>query len=378
MNPPLGMHLLWMTLRQTWKGLLIFSAILVFITWGMTLVYPEFLEMQEEDLSEAQGIKLSWQDEDKDIINLTWHPVPGAVNYTVLENNQSFDISTIIALLGGDPANLTISVAYVGTGTSLVKAVDVNQTWYYTVLIHLADGNMTGTGVVTTKDIGITIYEKMMEDPVYSAFSGGRNINIFSFRGFVDVELMSYWALMVGFYAAYFGVGSVSRDVERKTMDILLSTPLSRRRLLLERGAAVALAMLLLSVVGGIGVLIGGVQAGVDVPAGDVMAAFIGCWPLLVAIGALSMLLSVLLNDQKAAMGLSFALVLVFYVLNYASFLSKGLKSLRWVTPMGYYDHTGLILGDWSRWGDVGAMLALTAAIALLAAWLFQRKELPT
>ncbi len=374
----MGMHLLWMTLRQTWKGLLIFSCILVFITWGMTVIYPEFLKMQEEDLSEAQGIRLTWQDEPNHVINLTWHPVLSAVNYTVLENNQSFDISTIIALLGGDPSNLTISVAYVGTGTSLAKTVDVNQTWYFTVLVRLADGNMTGTGVVTTRDIGTTIYEKMMEDPMYSAFSGGRNINIFSFRGFVDVELMSYWALMVGFYAAYFGVGSVSRDVERKTMDILLSTPLSRRRLLLERGAAVALAMLLLSVVGGIGVIIGGAQSGVDVPVGDVMAAFIGCWPLLVAIGALSMLLSVLLNDQKAAMGLSFAIVLVSYVLNYASFLSKGLKPLRWATPMGYYDHTGLMLGDWSRWGDVGAMLALTAVIALLAVWLFQRKELPT
>ena len=378
MRAPLGAHLFWMALRQSWKGLLVFSSILLFITWGMSIVYPEFLGVQEENLSEAQGIRLEWQDEDAHVINLTWKAVPRAVNYTVLENNQSFDITTIIALVGGGGANLSVSVAYMGTGTSLLKAIDANQTWYYTVLVNLDDGNMTGTGVVTTKDIGKSIYEVLLENPSYSALTGGRDINIFSFAGFVDIELLSYWALMVGFYAAYVGVGAVSRDVERKTMDVLLSTPVSRRRLLLERGAAVAAMLLLLSLVGGIGVIIGGHNAGVDVPGGAIMAAFIGCWPLLVVISSISMLLSVVMNDQKAAMGLSFAVVLVSYVLNYASFLTPGLKALRWATPMGYYDHTGLIVGDWSRWGDVGVLLATTAIIALLSTWLFQRKELPT
>jgi ABC-2 type transport system permease protein len=378
MRAPLGAHLFWMTLRQSWKGLLVFGAILLFITWGMCLVYPEFLDMQEADLSEAQGIRLEWANEKEGLINLTWKAVPKAVNYTVLENNQSFDISTIISLIGGGGTNLSVQVAYHGTGTSLERTVDTNQTWYYTVLIYLADGNMTGTGVVTTKDIGKTIYEVMMENPSYAALTGGREINIFSFPGFVDIELLSYWALMIGFYAAYVGVGAVSRDVERKTMDILLSTPVSRRRLLLERGAAVAAMMLVLSLLGGLGVIIGGHQAGVDVAAGHVMAAFIGCWPMLVVISSISMTLSVVMNDQKAAMGLSFAVVLVSYVLSYAAYLTEGLRPLRWVTPMGYYDHTGLILGDWTRWGDVGVLFATAAAIMLLAVWLFQRKELPT
>jgi len=378
MRAPLGAHLFWMTLRQSWKGLLVFGGILLFITWGMCLVYPEFLDMQEADLSEAQGIRLEWANEKEGLINLTWKAVPKAVNYTVLENNQSFDISTIIALIGGGGTNLSVGVAYHGTGTSLEKTVDTNQTWYYTVIIDLADGNMTGTGVVTTKDIGKTIYEVMMENPSYAALTGGREINIFSFPGFVDIELLSYWALMIGFYAAYVGVGAVSRDVERKTMDILLSTPVSRRRLLLERGAAVAAMMLVLSLLGGLGVIIGGHQAGVDVAAGHVMAAFIGCWPMLVVISSISMTLSVVMNDQKAAMGLSFAVVLVSYVLSYAAYLTEGLRPLRWVTPMGYYDHTGLILGDWTRWGDVGVLFATAAAIMLLAVWLFQRKELPT
>jgi ABC-2 type transport system permease protein len=365
-------------MRQSWKGLLVFSCILLFIAWGMSLVYPEFLGVQEADLSEAQGIQLEWEDEGAHVINLTWKAVPGATNYTVLENNQSFDISAILALIGGGGANLSVSVAYEGAGTSLFKTIDANQTWYYTVLVHLADGNMTGTGVVTTKDIGKSFYEVLMENPSYSALTGGRDINIFSFPGFVDIELLSYWALMVGFYAAYVGVGAVSRDVERKTMDVLLSTPVSRRRLLLERGAAVAAMLLLLSIVGGVGVILGGYQAGVDVPEGAIMAAFIGCWPLLVVISSMSILLSVLMNDQKAAMGLSFAVVLVAYVLNYASFLTPGLEPLRWATPMGYYDHTGLIVGDWSRWGNIGVLFATAAMIMLCAVWLFQRKELPT
>ncbi len=378
MRAPLGLHMFWMTFRQSWKGLLLFLLILMFITWGMASVLPAFLDMQEADYSEAQGLRLEWADEDAGVVNLTWREVPGATNYTLLENNQTFDISSIISLLGGDLSNLSIRIAYDGPGTSLLRTVDTNQTWWYTVIVTLQDGNHTGTGVVSTKDIGKTIYEVMMEQPSYSALTGGREINIFTVAGFIDIELLSYWAILVGFYAAYVGVGAVSRDVERKSMDLMLSTPVSRRRLLLERGAAVGIMMLILTVGAGLGAVAGASSTGLDVPAWDIMAGFVGVWPLLLVIVALSILLSALFNDQKSAMGLSFAVVLVSYVLNYASYLSDGLKGLRWVTPMGYYDHTGLIIGEWDRWGDLGVLFGTAAVIAFIGLWVFERKELPT
>ena len=188
----------------------------------------------------------------------------------------------------------------------------------------------------------------------------------------------SYLSLMVGLYAAYLGVTVVSRDVERRSMDIILSYPVSRRRLVLERVAAMALMLLVLLVLL-LGVVLASVDSvGEEVDTGAVAGTFLLAWPLLLVILAWSALISVVLNEMKMGIGLSLGVTTFLYVLSFGSFITESLEPLNTVTPFGYYKFADTFYGEWTSWSDLVVLGVVFAVLMYIALETFQRKELPT
>ena len=352
---------------------------MVLIYGGATAAYPSFMESVQGELPKAEGIEMMWEDENAGIANLTWDPVEGAVNYTVLRSEAGFNLGNLIAWKGVGSSNKTDMVAYLGPGTYLHVPVVDNVTVSYMTLIQMADGNMSSTGIVV--DVGLkgeNAFNEMMSDPTFAGFGGGRAIDFNDVRSFVVFEVGSYFGVVTAIYIAFLAVGVVARDVERKSMDLILSMPVSRRRFLVERTfAVVAMTFVALMI---IGLIMSAEVRGVDetVPAGDVIATFVGGLPLMLVIIAWSAIFSVIFNEVKMAMGASFVLVLLSYILNFASFITPDWKWLGNITPYGYYSFADFIFGEWNAWGDLAVLLVLFGILMIIAMYLFDRKELPT
>ena len=377
---PLGLHIFWMTFRENWKGFLMFTLMMLFMFGGIVQIFPSFAEAFEEQVSEAQGIRLEWEDEEQTLANLSWTPVETATNYTVLQDNKSFSLGSFISLIGtGGMDNLTVEMLYHGNATHLHIPVTGNETLWYIVLIELADGNMTSTGMVSTDALTEeNPLDEFLSSSGYSGFTGGRELNFLDIRGFMTVYVGSYLSLMVGLYAAYLGVTVVSRDVERRSMDIILSYPVSRRRLVLERVAAMALMLLVLLVLL-LGVVLASVDSvGEEVDTGAVAGTFLLAWPLLLVILAWSALISVVLNEMKMGIGLSLGVTTFLYVLSFGSFITESLEPLNTVTPFGYYKFADTFYGEWTSWSDLVVLGVVFAVLMYIALETFQRKELPT
>ncbi len=275
-----GLHIFWMTIRESWKGYAVFLLLMMLIYGGATSIYPSFMESMQEELPKAEGIEMTWEDEDAGVANLTWDEEEDAINYTVLRSETGFNLGNLIAWMGNGSGNMTDMVAYQGMGTHLHVPVVDNVTVWYMVLILMADGNMTSTGMVV--DVGLkgsNAFNDMMSDPAYSGFGGGREIDFADIRGFVVFEVGSYFGVITAIYIAFLAVGVVARDVERKSMDLILSMPVSRRRLLAERTLAIAVLTFVALAV--IGLVMAAAIKGIDeeVPTGDVVATFVGGFP---------------------------------------------------------------------------------------------------
>jgi ABC-2 type transport system permease protein len=377
---PLGLHVFWMTFRETWKGFFVFTLMMLFMFGGIVQIFPSFSEAFREQVSEAQGIRLEWEDEGAMIANLSWEPVEGATNYTVLQDNQSFSLGSFISLIGGGGLeNLTVRMVYHGTDTYLLTPLEGNETLWYIVLIELADGNMTSTGIVSTDALTEeNPLDEFLNSSGYSGFTGGRDMDFLDIRGFMTIYVGSYLSLMVGLYAAYLGVTVVSRDVERKSMDIILSYPLSRRRLVIERVAAMAVMLLVLLLLL-LGVVLASVNnVGEDVDTNAVAGTFLLAWPLLLVILAWSALISVVFNEMKMGIGVSLGVTTFLYILSFASFITESLKPLNTITPFGYYKFADTFYGEWSSWSDLVVLGVLFALLMYISLETFQRKELPT
>jgi len=60
-----------------------------------------------------------------------------------------------------------------------------------------------------------------------------------SLGGFLSFELYTFgWIILLGLYLAYATAGAIADDVDRGRMDVLLSMPISRSRVVAERFAA--------------------------------------------------------------------------------------------------------------------------------------------
>ncbi len=374
-----GLHLFWMTIRESWKGFTVFLIVMILIYGGATAAYPSFMESLQGELPKAEGIEMMWEDEDAGMANLTWDPVEGAVNYTVLRSTAGFNLGNLIGWMGSGAGNITDMVAYEGLETFILVPVVENLTVSYMTLILLADGNMSSTGIVV--DVGLkgdNAFNDMMNDPAYSGFGGGRDIDFNDVRSFVVFEVGSYFGVLTAIYIAFLAVGVVARDVERKSMDLVLSMPVTRRRLIAERTLAVAVMTFV--ALSAIGLIMSAAVRSVDesVSAWDVASTFIGGFPLMLVIIAWSAILSVLFNEVRVAMGASFVLVLLAYILNFASFITPDWEWLGRVTPYGYYNFGDFIFGEWDAWGDMAILLVLFGTLMVIAVYLFDRKELPT
>lgn len=197
-----------------------------------------------------------------------------------------------------------------------------------------------------------------------------------SMEGYLASELYTFgWTLVVGIYFAYAGASLVAGDVERGRMDMLLSLPVTRARVVVEKFAGLLVPLAALTVVVP-AVVVGGTAAvGYPVDVVDVLALHVLSVPYLLTCGAVGLVASVVFDRaglaQRAAAGL---LVALFF--GEAVVLGTDLAPLGRLSPTWYIDPNAVLLD--SEYSVVDGLVLCGATLALvgLAVWLFRRKDI--
>lgn len=132
-------------------------------------------------------------------------------------------------------------------------------------------------------------------------------------EGFLATQIYTFvWVLLLGLYFAYRTAGLVADDIERGRLDLLLSLPVSRSQLLLEKFASVLVPILALNVgVGGV-VYATAAAIGESIDPFALAMAHLLSLPYLLTCAAVGLLLSVSVDRasvaRRGAIGIVFAL----------------------------------------------------------------------
>ncbi len=78
-------------------------------------------------------------------------------------------------------------------------------------------------------------YDKLMQNPWIRSFVGSRGAELYSIQGFICLQLLASLMLYVIIYFLVQYAGAFSLEMENKTIDLILSTALTRRRLFVSR-----------------------------------------------------------------------------------------------------------------------------------------------
>ena len=239
--------------------------------------------------------------------------------------------------------------------------------------LSLFAGLFLAIGPSLVAEIDMEAYAAAMPPALQAAF----NLSAMgSFAGLLATELYLFgWVILLGIYFAYLGAGSVAGDVESGRADMLLSTPLSRSRLVLEKFLALAWPVLVVNVVVGLVVYVGALAIDETLPFVDVLAVHALSVPYLLVAAALGVLASTVADSASLAQRVSAGLVFALFLLE--SFVTN--TEYEWLgtlSPSRYYDPTAILVS--SEYDVTGALGTLVAAGVLLALAVlyFERRDL--
>jgi len=196
-------------------------------------------------------------------------------------------------------------------------------------------------------------------------------------EGWLGGQIYTFvWVVGLGIYFAYAAAGKIASHIETDRMDLLLSFPVSRRRLLLETFASMLLPLVLLNVVV-VGVTYGLVLAiGETIDPIHLVMAHLLSIPYLLVCAAIGTLLSVLVNRaavaERAAIGLLFAL----WLLESAVGAAPQFAWIQYLSPTHYYSPTPVLIAGTYDALDAGVLLAAFVALLAVSQFLFRRRDI--
>jgi ABC-2 type transport system permease protein len=212
-----------------------------------------------------------------------------------------------------------------------------------------------------------------------SFLSVGRGVDALTgFAGYLALQTFSFAPFIFSVYLIPQAMRAVAQEERQGTLDILLSTPISRWRFLVEKLLAIILSLLVILCVMGLCLLIGVLLVHeVQLDPGHAVAGLWHMIPISLVILLVTLVLSMTLRDSRRAGPLAATLVMVSYFARIMSDLTPHpfLEAIKPFSMFSYYRSVAVLSGGF-QWNYDLVLLTSAAVLFGLALWAFQRRDL--
>jgi ABC-2 type transport system permease protein len=230
--------------------------------------------------------------------------------------------------------------------------------WYFTVL----EG-------IEFEDVFADLPPAMMEAFGIESLS--------TIEGFLGAELYSFvWVLGLGLYFAYAAGGLIATDIQNERMDLLLSFPISRSRLLVEKFASLLFPIVAVNIFtgGAIYLFVSAIGESID-PRYLVLVHALSI-PYLLACAGIGVVFSAVVSRgaiaERGAIGVVFVLFLVESVVGGADQYDW----IQYISPTHYYEPTPILIDGTYELVDSGILIVAFFGLLLLSQVLFHRRDI--
>ena len=232
------------------------------------------------------------------------------------------------------------------------------------------------------KDIADTLNEYLdMFGTMVEVFAGemGSILNpdgSISLGKWLSIEYLALWPVMMSVYAIFHAGGVAAKEVERGTMDMLLSQPVPRRHIIVSKFLAFPIAIVTVAVTSIVGVLIGMAIIGNYSDLGGVLLAFFPALLIPLAVASYSLLFSCIFLEPRKVMIAAGSLTGLFYILN---ILARAVEPLKWLGNLSifHYYTPAAITSDLSmNWLGIGIYLGIIIVTFTASLYVFQRRDI--
>lgn len=152
--------------------------------------------------------------------------------------------------------------------------------------------------------------------------------------GYLRAELFSLTGpLLLVILAVLWGSDAVAGEEARGTIDLLLANPVSRARVVLEKWATLAVAVMVVTLTLGVALGAGDVALHMEVPADRLVAALTATALLALLFGSVALALGAATGRRAVARGITAALVVASYLVSSLAGVVSWLQPVRPASP---------------------------------------------
>lgn len=197
-----------------------------------------------------------------------------------------------------------------------------------------------------------------------------------SIEGFLAAEVYQFvWLLLVGLYLVYLAGGMIAGDVETGRIDLLLATPVSRSRVVLEKYLSLVVPIAVLNLVMPLFVLAGVIAIGESLSTVDLFMLHLFSVPYLLFTGAVGLTLSVLLPRGDIAKRSGLALLFMVFILESVT-TGTDFEWLGAISPTRYFSPVDVLVESSVDVAGAVILLAATMVLVIFSAERFKRADL--
>jgi ABC-2 type transport system permease protein len=289
---------------------------------------------------------------------------------------QSVGITLLDRIRGNSLLNRLIGRL---AGSARVSSIWVKTVSDYQTLLlitsaamFLVMGVMLGPIYASLPEETLTAFDAFPEE-VIALFGGG---SLSTPEAWYTLETFGLMApLSVILVTAVVGAGALAGEESRRTMALLLSNPIPRSRIVLEKAVTMVLFGIAVGVATFAGVSLGSVLGDLGMSVGNIAAT--ATLQVLVGLvfGALALALGAGTGRTGVAILGAAGAALAFHLLTSLAAINDGLAGIAWLSPFHYYLGSDP-LSTGMDWGNAAVLLAPALALTGLSLVLFQRRDI--
>lgn len=195
-------------------------------------------------------------------------------------------------------------------------------------------------------------------------------------NGFISFSYFGYALLLQAIYAVLSGLNITANDEDQGILDVVLSLPVPRWRVIAEKFAAYALLLVGINVLGLAGLAAGLTQSPLEYDFGRVVESVVNLLPYVLLLLALTLCLAGFIRTRSTVASAAAGFIVVSYFLNVIANAAQGTiaEPINRLSLFFYYDNNGVMQNGIAPITFIAAS-GLVALLVVGGMWAFQRRD---